>query len=349
MSALRRRAFTLVELLVVIAIIGLLIGLLLPAVQAAREAARRSQCNNNLKQLGLAVHNYHDTFKRIPPGATNTWQAGWAVFVLPFIEQEGAYDTQETGKATYVPAPGALPNRDVLLGFTHPTFICPSSPCPPMLVPEDASNQFILVGNYVGIAGAVNGPNDPTDPSGGNRVWDCSAPAPINYNFGGYVAGNGVLIPSGPLAPPGPLDFAAILDGTASTIMIGEQSDYGEDPGVDPSGTLRKPHDIRMPKRAGVWTGAACPYILGKSPGPQCWVESASIITVRYPIGQKKRLSYRDGIARYGWNTPIQSAHPGGAQVARVDGGTRFLNNNTSYNVVKFLCVRDDAQVVPAN
>jgi hypothetical protein len=66
-------------------------------------------------------------------------------------------------------------------------------------------------------------------------------------------------------------------------------------------------------------------------------------------VGQKKRVSFDDGIARYGWNTPIQSAHPGGAQVARVDGGTRFLNNNTSFEILKWLCIRDDGQVVPAN
>jgi prepilin-type N-terminal cleavage/methylation domain-containing protein/prepilin-type processing-associated H-X9-DG protein len=104
---LRRRigGFTLVELLVVIAIIGILIALLLPAVQAAREAARRSQCVNNAKQLGLAVHEYHDSFKVFPPGsirwpewAGNTWETShinWVARVLPYIEQQNIYDQIE--------------------------------------------------------------------------------------------------------------------------------------------------------------------------------------------------------------------------------------------------------------
>src|SRR6478609_1809939 len=93
----RRRAFTLVELLVVIAIIGVLVALLLPAVQAARESARRMQCSNKLKQLGLAIHNYHDTSLVFPPqslpahGSTNAW--GWGPLIFPFIELKPLYDT----------------------------------------------------------------------------------------------------------------------------------------------------------------------------------------------------------------------------------------------------------------
>ena len=96
---MKRRGFTLVELLVVIAIIGILIALLLPAVQAAREAARRSQCTNNMKQFGIAFHNYHDTYQAFSPGniQQSHWTVekhggvadgciGWAAFILPFME-----------------------------------------------------------------------------------------------------------------------------------------------------------------------------------------------------------------------------------------------------------------------
>lgn len=98
-----RRAFTLVELLVVIAIIGILVGLLLPAVQAAREAARRMQCQNNLKQMGLALHNYHDTYNSFPGGTTingpccgTPAQMTWAIAILPFIEQSSIYNQYDS-------------------------------------------------------------------------------------------------------------------------------------------------------------------------------------------------------------------------------------------------------------
>ena len=82
-----RRGFTLVELLVVIAIIGVLVALLLPAVQSAREAARRGQCTNNLRQIGLAVHNYEDTWKAMPPGSYHGVFGTWLLHILPFMEQ----------------------------------------------------------------------------------------------------------------------------------------------------------------------------------------------------------------------------------------------------------------------
>lgn len=127
----RRTGFTLVELLVVIAIIGVLVGLLLPAVQAAREAARRMQCGNNLKQISLGMHNYHDTFNVLPPNFINQgpqvhW--GWGLMMLPFIEQRPLYDQINPslwgaggGDPVHVPSPTNG------LQATVATYLCPSN------------------------------------------------------------------------------------------------------------------------------------------------------------------------------------------------------------------------------
>jgi prepilin-type N-terminal cleavage/methylation domain-containing protein len=160
----RKRAFTLVELLVVIAIIGILIALLLPAVQAAREAARRSQCKNNLKQIGLGLHNMHDVYKRLPAG----WEAdaptgepgwGWAAMLLPFVEQRTLYDQID------IRLPIADSTHDPIRQTPLAAYRCPS---------DTGGETFELTplgltvaqSNYVGVFGTLEVEDSPSDGDG---------------------------------------------------------------------------------------------------------------------------------------------------------------------------------------
>ena len=120
----RRRGITLIELLVVIAIIAILIGLLMPAVQKVREAAARASCGNNLKQLGLAIHNYYDGHQTLPPSRLGSQYASWFVLILPYLEQGNLYNQWDINQ-TYYMQPTAVQTAQVKL------FYCPSRRSPP--------------------------------------------------------------------------------------------------------------------------------------------------------------------------------------------------------------------------
>jgi len=196
----RRPGFTLVELLVVIAIIGILVALLLPAVQAAREAARRMQCSNNLKQIGLAMHNHHDTYKTFPsgglgwsrprsftatgvPAGAKTQNWGWAYQILPYMEQTSVWEHAS----------------DAVVASTNiKTYSCPSLRAPTKF-PYSQSNPtgFRAMMDYVGNGGTYGG-------------W---------WGFDRSV--NSM---DGPLAPSGfAMRFANVTDGTSNTLFAGEK------------------------------------------------------------------------------------------------------------------------------
>jgi prepilin-type N-terminal cleavage/methylation domain-containing protein len=152
----RNKGFTLVELLVVIAIIGILVGLLLPAVQAAREAARRMQCTNHLKQWGLAVHNFHDAFKKFPKGSSNgatLKRQTWVMYLWPYVEQTALYNASDLKQHFYLP-PNTIPMAQAggngLTGSTGrrvPIYLCPSDNG--TIDQDDHPNYQRTRGNYV--------------------------------------------------------------------------------------------------------------------------------------------------------------------------------------------------------
>ncbi len=133
-TTLRRQAFTLVELLVVIAIIGILVALLLPAIQAAREAARRAQCTNNLKQMGIAAHNFHDTHKALPPSRIVEHQATWLYLILPYMEDVQLGTLWDISEGDFYDQSYQVRTAQV------PTYICPSQTHESLTVLHDLQN-----------------------------------------------------------------------------------------------------------------------------------------------------------------------------------------------------------------
>ena len=212
-----RRGFTLVELLVVIAIIGVLVALLLPAVQAAREAARRIQCSNHLKQLGLGMHNYHDTLNRLPfASAWGVGQAGtWPAFILPQIEQMPLYQKFDFNVAM------SHANNTQAITTVVKVFVCPTDPQSrnPIM-----TNRWLDAGNAATCMGlwypACMGPTQPDacpycpNPTASDSNWCCQG-----NNLGTNPPDNSVGMfgryPTG-------FRFSNVTDGLSNTLMCGE-------------------------------------------------------------------------------------------------------------------------------
>jgi prepilin-type N-terminal cleavage/methylation domain-containing protein/prepilin-type processing-associated H-X9-DG protein len=193
-----RSGFTLVELLVVIAIIGVLVALLLPAVQAAREASRRTKCQNQLKQIGLAMHNFHDTYGNLPPSRIGYEYLGWTTFILPFMEQQNLYEQFDQKLKVSAQLPAAL-------AASVPGYQCPSRHQPgQQSIQVDGTTKYNgTVGDYA----AVDGPD------GGDPPYR-------------RVSATGMLVTASgtiPTAWKSQTNMASVTDGTSNTLMVGEK------------------------------------------------------------------------------------------------------------------------------
>ena len=316
-KARRFHAFTLIELLVVIAIIAVLIALLLPAVQQAREAARRTQCKNNLKQLGLALHNYHDTFRKFPLNRfsnrnvgtnfmTPTYGTlGWLAMCLPFIDQSPLYNTINSSDQTMnrvneaiisgIPANVAA-RRTVITAF-----LCASNPQEPMVSNGAGSGDDWGSGldggrtDYVGNMGWMNaGHRDcPQGIYGGN--WNGAAWA--DATDGGTMAGcNGVI------GWQGCIGLQQITDGTSNTMAV-----------------LEDHH----------WVSKATP---SRIQNDSLWMGGYAIHSTKMPINWDPAGDFRCDQ----WS----SIHVGGAHGLLADGSTRFVSENCAWQVRQALGTR---------
>jgi prepilin-type N-terminal cleavage/methylation domain-containing protein/prepilin-type processing-associated H-X9-DG protein len=336
--------FTLVELLAVIAIIGTLVGLLLPAVQAAREAARRSQCGNNLKQLGLALHGFADAQKCFPPGAYSgsmNWPFSWIAGILPHIEATETY-TQlgwnklwTTGAGDVGLGGDSTAAANAIRDFRSSILSCPSCPMP-RTVPSNASYRpRCLIPSYAGVSGA----SDTGFSTRANRCPGVGSHGLSEWNrdsqcFNGVLANTqqrnspvstsatGIIVRTGQVHDYG-VKLHRITDGLSKTIAIGEQSGWG----VDSSGNLNQCRSASD----GRWAGSGYEGRI------------SNITRISEPLGSKTCIhawsGYTDVEARIGF----RSAHGGGAQVVFADGKVLYLEETIDFMVYKSLAIRDTA------
>jgi len=327
--SLRPAGFTLIELLVVIAIIAVLIALLLPAVQQAREAARRSQCKNNLKQIGLAIHNYHDTHRCFPLGSyggSSTGEApslvpNWRLHIFPGLEQTALYNRMDFTSATRTfSGSSSASNSAILSGHVIPVYVCPSSPLPPNGTVVAGSNTThntykIQVPMYVGVAGASIG---------------TAAQFPAGTVVG-FVNGYGIYTNNGMLQWNAITRMRDATDGTSNTLMVAEQSGM--------VGTS----DIRSGYYGG-YIGADFPDPIGSTvltaPGIGSTVWSNGISSFRFQINVKSASTGCSGA--YHPNTAWNSFHVGGIHVLLSDGSVRFLSENSAMDTIRSLASRND-------
>jgi prepilin-type N-terminal cleavage/methylation domain-containing protein/prepilin-type processing-associated H-X9-DG protein len=330
-TASKRSAFTLVELLVVIAIIGILVGLLLPAVQAAREAARRMQCSNNLKQIGLAFHNYESTYKSFP-AAYYVWQPAppynvqsGILGLLPYMEQGSLYakyDYRFTPSTSYG---GTIGTANVnVISTVLPMFVCPSSP-------GDGTSRIytctIPGGALLPGMPATTWRAAPSDYAVTTGVRATFGNIAYNNNQGGQR--NGALTAT-TFQSPSSSKIANITDGTSNTFLMGERT------GGDKiySGTKQ----ITVPAVLGATNGGGWgDPLLGEN-----WLAGAVRGATGYPIAEGGCAINCTNFRGQGFH----GFHPGGAQFVMADGSVQFNSESVDAFVFAARITREKGEVV---
>jgi prepilin-type N-terminal cleavage/methylation domain-containing protein len=315
-SMIRRhaRAFTLVELLVVIAIIGVLVSLLLPAVQAAREASRRMNCQNNLKQFGLALSNYHDTYQRMPPAfwkgfakfgpnpstfGTPGW--GWGALLLPRLEQKALFDTMAVEDAA---ALDGSPATKVPAQTPLKIFRCASDTGPKL----NANRFEYAASNYVCIFGALY-----DQAQIGAPVVAGSVP---NAGTGMFSVNSGVRL-------------AEVTDGTSNTATIAEMC-YG------PNGVANATTGGKHVYNGAIWAGVPEENGSGSNVSNMlslCGFAAGSNVRFRKPNTGSS-------------SNAISSVHPNGSQFSICDGSVKWVNSNADGKLLDYIADRADGGTV---
>ena len=322
-----RQGFTLIELLVVIAIIGILVAMLLPAVQQAREAARRSQCKNNLKQIGLALHGYHEVHNVLPPGNRSTLYANWALYLLPYLELNNLYQTWDFNSGVYGKTYTTAPNLTVVQ-TRIPVYTCPSD------IPR----------TNVTSATAPEIPHHNYAPNYGNGALNQQLSV-TGVQFQGAPFGNVQTDPSAAIANRpnnGCVGFGKITDGMTNTLLI---SELIQGSGFNPPSRTDLRGRIMGYSDGGYFTAQNTPN------SPVVDYENTNYCIPPAPVGaltfanpdnppclQSNNFSYLQRASR--------SRHTGGVHSLLCDGSVRFFSNSIDLNVWRAAGATQDGTVI---